>query len=93
MFQDVFKFTRAVNVIKFLENLTVQSIGNLIFKLDVVQYRILRYITILRLAVQSCPLLRRLCKTLFDEKHLEKGLHRGWTFGKSALSGQYRMLP
>ena len=39
MFQDVFKFTRAVNVIKFLENLTVKSIGNLIFKLDVVQYR------------------------------------------------------
>ena len=37
MFQDVFKFTRAVMFIEFSENLTVKSIGNLIFKLDVAQ--------------------------------------------------------
>ena len=37
MFQDVFKFTRAVMIIEFSENLTGKSIGNLIFKLDVAQ--------------------------------------------------------
>ena len=37
MFQDVFKFTRAVMIIEFSENLPVKSIENLIFKLDMAQ--------------------------------------------------------
>ena len=37
MFQDIFKFTLAVMIIEFSENLTVKSIGNLIFKLDLAQ--------------------------------------------------------
>ena len=51
MFQDIFtravqehvsgyfytNFTRTVMIIEFSENLTVKSIGNLIFKLDVTQ--------------------------------------------------------
>ena len=37
MFQDVFNFARVVMIIEFSENLTLKSIGNLIFKLDVAQ--------------------------------------------------------
>ena len=37
MFEDVFKFTGAVMMINFSENLTVKSIGNLICKLDAAQ--------------------------------------------------------
>ena len=42
MFQHIFKFTRAdksddIMMIKVSENVTVKSIGSLIFKLDVAQ--------------------------------------------------------
>ena len=48
---------------------------------------------ILRLTIQSCHFCKNYGKLYFDAKHLEKGWHRGRIFEKSALSGQYLMLP
>ena len=52
------------------------------------------------LYVRRCLLLRKLCKPLFDAKHLEKGSNRGWWnfcspffAKKSALLVKYQMLP
>ena len=45
----------------------------------------------------TAPFCKNYAKLYFDAKHLEKGLNRvkflGPVFWKSALSGQYQMLP
>ena len=71
-FHDVFKFAQAVMIIKFSENLKVKSFGNLIFKLDVAHRTILRYRTILRLTIQSCPLFAKVMQNLISMQTLKR---------------------
>ena len=71
-FQDVFKFAQAVMIIKFSENLKVKSFGNLIFKLDMAHRTILRYRTILRLTIQSCPLFAKVMQNLISMQTLKR---------------------